>query len=69
LAHTFNPSTQEAEAEAGEISVNSKPTWSTEQVPGQPALQREILSQEKEKGREDRGFSEGKPRKGITFEI
>jgi hypothetical protein len=48
VAHTFNPSTQEAEA-AG--SLSSKPTWSTEQVPGQPGLHRETLPQNREKAR------------------
>ena len=36
VAHTFNPSAQEAEAR--QISVSGRPTWSTEQVPGQPGL-------------------------------
>jgi hypothetical protein len=42
VAHTFNPSTQEAEA-GGFLS--SRPAWSTEWVPGQPGLYRETLSQ------------------------
>jgi hypothetical protein len=33
VAHAFNPSTQEAEAGA---SLNLRPAWSTEWVPGQP---------------------------------
>jgi hypothetical protein len=33
MVHTFNPSTQEAEACR---SLSSRPTWSTEQVPEQP---------------------------------
>jgi hypothetical protein len=41
VAHTFNPSTQEAEA-GGFLS--SRPAWSTEWVPGQPGLHRETLS-------------------------
>jgi hypothetical protein len=42
VAHTFNPSTLEAEA-GGFLS--SGPDWSTEWVPGQPGLQRETLPQ------------------------
>jgi hypothetical protein len=41
VAHTFNPSTWEAEA-GGFLS--SRPAWSTEWVPGQPGLHRETLS-------------------------
>ena len=41
VAHAFNPSTWEAEA-GGFLS--SRPAWSTEWVPGQPALYRETLS-------------------------
>jgi hypothetical protein len=40
-AHTFNPSTREAEA-GGFLS--SRPAWSTEWVPGQSGLHRETLS-------------------------
>jgi hypothetical protein len=42
VAHTFDPSTWEAEA-GGFLS--SRPAWSTEWVPGQPGLYRETLSQ------------------------
>jgi hypothetical protein len=42
VAHTFNPSTWEAEA-GGFLS--SRPAWSTKWVPGQPGLYRETLSQ------------------------
>jgi hypothetical protein len=42
VAHSFNPSTLEAEA-GGFLS--SRPAWSTEWVPGQPGLHRETLSQ------------------------
>jgi hypothetical protein len=42
VAHTFNPSTREAEA-GGFLS--SRPAWSTKWVPGQPGLHRETLSQ------------------------
>jgi hypothetical protein len=38
VAHTFKPSTWEAEA-GGFLS--SRPAWSTERVPGQPGLYRE----------------------------
>jgi hypothetical protein len=41
VAHTFNLSTQEAEA--GE-SLSSRPAWSTESVSRQPGLCRETLS-------------------------
>jgi hypothetical protein len=44
VAHAFNPSTQEAEAEAGGF-LSSRPAWSTEWVLGQPGLYRETLSQ------------------------
>jgi hypothetical protein len=42
VVHSFNPSTQEAEA-GGFLS--SRPAWSTELVPGQPGLYKETLSQ------------------------
>jgi hypothetical protein len=41
VAHTFNPSTREAEA-GGFLSL--RPAWSTKWVPGQPGLYRETLS-------------------------
>jgi hypothetical protein len=41
LAHTFNPSTWEAET-GGFLSL--RPAWSTKWVPGQPRLYRETLS-------------------------
>jgi hypothetical protein len=41
MVHAFNLSTREAEA-GGFLS--SRPAWSTEWVPGQPGLYREILS-------------------------
>jgi hypothetical protein len=44
VAHTFNPSTQEAEA--GE-SLSSRPAWSSEQVPGQLGLQRNLSQKTK----------------------
>jgi hypothetical protein len=43
VAHAFNPSTWEAEAEAGRF-LSSRPAWSTKWVPGQPGLHRETLS-------------------------
>jgi hypothetical protein len=42
VAHTFNPSTWEAEA--GRF-LSSRPAWSTEWVPGQLGRHRETLSQ------------------------
>jgi len=42
VAHAFNPSTWEAEADG---FLSSRPAWSTEGVPGQPGLYRETLSQ------------------------
>ena len=41
LVHTFNHSTQEAEAGG---SLSSRPVWSTERIPGQPGLHRKTLS-------------------------
>jgi hypothetical protein len=40
VAHTFNPSTWEAET--GEF-LSSRPAWSTEWALGQPGLHRETL--------------------------
>jgi hypothetical protein len=45
-AHVFNPSTGEGEASR---SQSSRSAWSTEQVPGQPGLHRETLSQKKKR--------------------
>ena len=42
VAHTFNPSTWEAEA--GESLVSSRPAWPTERVPGHPEIHGETLS-------------------------
>ena len=42
VAHTFNPSIQETEAGR---SLCSRSAWVTEQVPGQPWLHSETLSQ------------------------
>jgi hypothetical protein len=46
VAHTFNPSTWEAEA-GGFLS--SRSAWSTKRVPGQPGLYRETLSRKTKK--------------------
>jgi hypothetical protein len=46
VAHTFNPSTWEAEAGR---SLSSRPAWSTKWVPGQPGLHRETLSRKTKK--------------------
>jgi hypothetical protein len=62
VAHTFNPSTWEAEA-GGILSL--RPAWSTEWVQGQPGLHRETLSQ-----KEGGGGGKRKRRKKIfCFEI
>jgi hypothetical protein len=45
VAHTFNPSTWEAEA--GRF-LSSRPAWFTQQVPGQPNLHRETLSENRQ---------------------
>jgi hypothetical protein len=45
VAHTFNPSTWEAEA--GRF-LSSRPAWSIERIPGQPGLYRETLSRKKQ---------------------
>jgi hypothetical protein len=39
------------------ISVNSRPAWSTEQVPGQPGLHSEALSQKKNDNKMKRHFT------------
>jgi hypothetical protein len=41
VAHNFDPSTREAEADG---FLSSRPAWSTKSVPGQPGLYRETLS-------------------------
>jgi hypothetical protein len=41
VAHTFNHTTQEAEAGG---SLSSRPAWYTNQAPGQPGLHRKTLS-------------------------
>ena len=46
LAHVSNPSIQEA---GSERSLSLRPAWTTEQVPGQPGLHKETLSQEQNK--------------------
>jgi hypothetical protein len=43
VAHTFSPSTWEAEIEAGRF-LSSRSAWSTKWVPGQPGLHRETLT-------------------------
>jgi hypothetical protein len=44
VLHTFNPSIHSG-GRGRQISVNSRPTWSTEPVPGQSGLHKETLSQ------------------------
>jgi hypothetical protein len=51
VVHVFNLSTWETET-GGFLS--SRPAWSTEWVPGQPGLHREILSKKKKKKKEKR---------------
>ena len=46
MAYAFNHST--GEAEAG-VCLTSRAAWSIQQVPGQPGLHRETLSQKKKK--------------------
>jgi hypothetical protein len=46
VAHAFNPSTWEAEADR---FLSSRPAWSTEWVPGQSGLYRETLSRKANK--------------------
>jgi hypothetical protein len=46
VAHTFNPSTWEAET-GGFLS--SRPAWSTERVPEQPGIHRETLSRKEKR--------------------
>ena len=46
VAHPFNLSTQETEPGR---SLSSRSAWTTEQVPGQPGLHKETLSQEQNK--------------------
>ena len=48
VAHAFNPSTWEAEVEAGRF-FSSRSTWFAEWIPGQPGLYKEILSREKKR--------------------
>jgi hypothetical protein len=50
VTHTFNPSTQEAEASR---SLSSRLAWPTEQILGQLGLYRQKLSK-KEKRREEK---------------
>ena len=60
VAHTFNASTQEAEA-GGLLS--SRPACSTEWVPGQPELHRETLSRKKKKKRKEKKEKKRKEKK------
>jgi hypothetical protein len=46
VTHAFDPSTWEAEAGG---SLNSRPAWSTELVPGHPRLRRETFLKNKQK--------------------
>ena len=46
VVHAFNPSTWEAKIGIF-FFFSSRPAWSTEWIPGQPGLHREILSQKR----------------------
>jgi hypothetical protein len=48
VAHAFNSSTWEAEAEAGRF-LSSRSAWSAKWVPGQPGLQRNPVSKKPKK--------------------
>jgi hypothetical protein len=50
VVHSFNPSTQKAEA--GRF-LSSRPAWSTKCVPGQPGLYRETLSRNKQTNKQN----------------
>jgi hypothetical protein len=66
VAHTFNPSTWEAEA--GRF-LSSRPAWSTEWVPGQPGLHRKKpVSKQKQKqtNKKDHNSKEEKP---VQFKV
>jgi hypothetical protein len=49
VAHTFNPSPQEAEAGR---SLSLRLAWSIDRIPGQPGLHRETLPQKRKRARE-----------------
>jgi hypothetical protein len=51
VAHTFDPSTWEAEA--GEF-LSSRPVWSTEWVPGQQGLYRQTLLRKQNKTKQNK---------------
>lgn len=40
-----HPQSQDLGGRGTQISVSSRPAWSTQYIPGQPGLRREILSQ------------------------
>jgi hypothetical protein len=56
VAHTFNPSTWEAEASR---SLSLRSTWSTECGLGQPGLHRETLSWKNQKEDKEQGEGTG----------
>jgi hypothetical protein len=61
VAHTFNPSTWEAEAGG---FPSSRPPWSTKCVPGQPGLQRNpVLKQQQQQRKNERKNERKKGRK------
>jgi hypothetical protein len=65
MAHAFNPSTREAGA-GGFLSW--RPAWSTESVPGQPGLHREIMSRKKKKKKKkEKKRKKRKEKKKNTF--
>jgi hypothetical protein len=64
VVHTFNPSTQEAEA--GRF-LSSRPAWSTKGVPGQPGLHRETLFLKKQKTKQNKKSFPYKNQNGISI--
>jgi hypothetical protein len=48
VVHAFNPSTREAEAEAGGL-LSSRPAWSTKWVPGRQSYTEKSLSRKTKK--------------------
>jgi hypothetical protein len=60
VAHAFDPSTREAEADR---FLSLRPAWSTKWVPGQPGLYRETLSQKNKKQKTKQKTNKNKKQK------